>query len=168
GFGDGEETLRTQGAALSWTHTFSRTLINEARVGFGREHNVRLQAFGNDTSDIPGKYGIPGIVQTPGNGGLPFFGIGSLAGLGSSNWLGRITAPRPTLCQVLQAPEPGSSFPLNARAPQSLPVLSAPWPRTVSSWSIRTSLAPAWGGPRRRTLRRASASPIRRPPSLSS
>ena len=87
GFGDGEETLRTQGAALSWTHTFSRTLINEARVGFGREHNVRLQAFGNDTSDIPGKYGIPGIVQTPGNGGLPFFGIGSLAGLGSSNWL---------------------------------------------------------------------------------
>ncbi len=87
GFANGDETIRTQGAALSYTHTFSPTLINEFRAGFNREHALRLQPSGNDTSDIPGKFGIPGVLQTAGNGGLPRLSIGGLTALGVSDWI---------------------------------------------------------------------------------
>ena len=87
GFGNGTEDVRTQGAALSYSHSFSPTLVNEVRLGFNREHALRLQANGNDTSDIPGKFGIQGILQTPGNGGLPGLSIGGLSGLGPPDWL---------------------------------------------------------------------------------
>ncbi|MBM3756254.1 MAG: hypothetical protein FJW38_19975 [Acidobacteria bacterium] len=87
GFANGDETVRTQGAALSYTHTFNPTLINEYRVGFNREHALRLQPGGNDTSDVPGKFGIPGVQQVPGNGGLPRLNIGGLSALGASDWI---------------------------------------------------------------------------------
>jgi len=91
-FGDyeGLRTLRSQGAALSYTHSFSPTLINEARVGFNREHVVRGQPYSNDSTDIPAKFGIPGIPQIPGNGGLPYIGIGGLSQLGSAAWLASV------------------------------------------------------------------------------
>lgn len=87
GFNDGDETIRTQGAALSWTHIFSPTLINEVRAGFSREHSLRLPPFGNDTTDIPAQYGIQGIPQEPGNGGLPRLNISGLSAMGVSDWL---------------------------------------------------------------------------------
>ncbi|MGI8988334.1 MAG: TonB-dependent receptor domain-containing protein [Bryobacteraceae bacterium] len=87
GFASGDQHVDTQGAALSYTHSFGPTLVNEARVGFNREHTSRVQAFGNDTSNIPATFGIQGIQQTPGNGGLPYLGIGGLSQLGSSEWL---------------------------------------------------------------------------------
>ena len=71
GFAEGTETVRVHGLALSHTHVFSSSLINEARFGFGRERTYRLQPNGDDTSDIPARYGILGIPQLPGNGGLP-------------------------------------------------------------------------------------------------
>ena len=55
----------------------SSTLINEARFGFGREHTYRLQPNGDDTSNLPGAYGILGIPQLAGNGGLPLIRIGN-------------------------------------------------------------------------------------------
>ncbi|MDQ1474175.1 MAG: hypothetical protein QOJ99_5655 [Bryobacterales bacterium] len=87
GFSDGTQHVDTQGAAVSYTHIFSPTLINEARIGFNREHTSRIQAFGNDTSNIPGQFGIQGVPQIPGNGGLPYFGIGGLTQLGPAQWL---------------------------------------------------------------------------------
>jgi outer membrane receptor protein involved in Fe transport len=87
GFGNGDQSVNTMGAALSYTHTFNPTLVNEARIGFNRERTSRVQPFGNDTSDIPAQFGIEGILQVPGNGGLPNFGIGGLSQLGSSSWL---------------------------------------------------------------------------------
>lgn len=87
GFGDGNQLVHTDGAALSYTHTFSPTLVNEARVGFNREHTSRLQPYGDSTSNIPAQFGIQGIEQTPGNGGLPYFSIGGLSQLGSAEWL---------------------------------------------------------------------------------
>ena len=86
-FNDGDETLRNQSAALSWTHTFSPTLINEFRVGFTREVTVRLQPLGNDTSDIPAQFGIPGVLQVEGNGGLPMITGGGLDQIGARDWL---------------------------------------------------------------------------------
>jgi len=87
GFNAGDQNVDTQGAALSYTHSFTATLVNEARVGFNREHTGRVQPFGNDVSNIPAQFGIQGVLQTPGNGGLPYLGIGGLSQLGSSEWL---------------------------------------------------------------------------------
>ena len=87
GFGQGDQQVNTMGAAISYTHSFNPTLVNEARIGFSREFTSRVQPYGNDTSNIPAKFGIQGILQTPGNGGLPYFGIGGLSQLGSAEWL---------------------------------------------------------------------------------
>ncbi len=87
GFGDGDQQVDTQGAAISYTHSFTPTLINEARIGFNREHTSRVQPYGNNTSNIPAQFGIQGIQQLPGNGGLPYIGIGGLSQLGSAEWL---------------------------------------------------------------------------------
>ncbi len=87
GFDAGDQRVATMGAALSYTHSFGPALINEARIGFNREHTSRVQAYGNDTSNIPAQFGIQGILQTPGNGGLPTLNIGGLSRLGSSEWL---------------------------------------------------------------------------------
>ncbi len=87
GFNDGDETTRTQGAALSYTHAFGPTLINEARVGFNRERVYRVQPNGDDLTNIPGQFGIQGIPQLKGNGGLPAINIGGLTRLGASDWL---------------------------------------------------------------------------------
>ena len=96
GFNQGTQANRNQGAGLSWTHSFSPTLINEARIGFNREHVYRVQPYGDDTSDIPSQFGIQGIPQIKGNGGLPTILIGGtglganpnvLGQLGSAEWL---------------------------------------------------------------------------------
>jgi hypothetical protein len=87
GFSDGDQTADAQGAALSYTHSFTNTLVNEIRVGFNREHTIREQPYGSDTSNIPAQFGIPGVLQTPGNGGLPYISLGTLTNLGAAEWL---------------------------------------------------------------------------------
>ena len=87
GFGDGNQNFNTMGAAVSYTHSFSPTLINEMRAGFNREHTSRVQPYGNSSTNLPAQFGIEGVLQTPGNGGLPYLGIGGLSQLGSSEWL---------------------------------------------------------------------------------
>src|SRR5205814_3134580 len=66
---------------------FSSTLINEARFGVGREHTFRLQPNGDDTSNVPARYGILGIPQLNGNGGLPLIQLGTLSDLGHASWV---------------------------------------------------------------------------------
>jgi hypothetical protein len=93
GFGDGgafnqgNQTAVSTNFMLSETHDFSPTLINEARIGLGRIGTGRLQPFGNDTSDIPAKFGIPGVPQIPLNGGLPTISVSNLQQLGSNAFL---------------------------------------------------------------------------------
>ncbi len=86
-YGDGDETVRTSGLAVSYTHSFTPTLINEVRLGLSREHSNRLPPLGNDTSNIPGQFGIQGVQQVEGNGGLPPINIGGLNRLGAVTWL---------------------------------------------------------------------------------
>jgi len=89
GFSEGDEKVRVHGFAASHTHVLSSTLINEARFGVGREHTFRLQPNGDDTSNLPGRYGILGIPQLAGNGGLPLIRIGNqnLSDLGHASWV---------------------------------------------------------------------------------
>ena len=68
--------------ALSETHLFSPTLINEARAGINHNYNTRLIP-GADTLNVPQQYGIPGIPQLAGNGGLPTFNINGFSAFGS-------------------------------------------------------------------------------------
>ncbi|MHB8654612.1 MAG: TonB-dependent receptor domain-containing protein [Terriglobia bacterium] len=86
GFNQGSQTAGSSNSALSWTHSFSPTLINEARFGFAFIHTSRIQSNGN-TLGIPAQFGIQGVVQSPQNGGLPQINIGSLSQIGSSNFL---------------------------------------------------------------------------------
>lgn len=87
GFSEGTEDVRVNGFAASHTHMFSSSLINEARVGVSREHTNRLQPNGDDTSDLPAKYGILGIPQIEGNGGLPALRPTGLTQLGHDGWV---------------------------------------------------------------------------------
>jgi TonB dependent receptor len=70
------------GGALSETHTFSSSLINEVRAGLSRERALFVQPYA-DTMGIPEQYGIQGIPQEPLNGGLPMISVGTLTTFGS-------------------------------------------------------------------------------------
>jgi hypothetical protein len=87
GFNEGDEKVRVNGFAASHTHMVSSTLINEARFGLSQEHTNRLQPNGDDTSDLPGKYGILGVPQVDGNGGLPALRPSGLTQLGHDGWV---------------------------------------------------------------------------------
>lgn len=83
GYGNGTQTFTVNGLALSYTHVFSPTLVNEARYGLAREHTTRTPV-GANTLGIPAQFGIQGIPQFAGNGGLPYLGIGNLNNLGQA------------------------------------------------------------------------------------
>ena len=69
--------------AAGYTHTFTPTLVNEFHFGF--DHNVdNYFNYDASTMGIPALFGIQGIPQVPGNGGLPEISIDSLTGLGQS------------------------------------------------------------------------------------
>jgi len=88
GFQDGNQTANAQQTVLSYTHTFSPTLISETRAGFNYLHTTRSGPVASDLSDIPSTYGIQDIPQTTLNGGLPAINFnGSLATLGSNAFL---------------------------------------------------------------------------------
>jgi hypothetical protein len=73
-------------AMLSWTHIFSPTLVNEARVGFTRLVTARTQA--NADSDEFTANGIGGYNPTTTlNGGLPQIGLGRYSQIGANDWL---------------------------------------------------------------------------------
>ncbi|HZL28172.1 MAG TPA: TonB-dependent receptor [Acidobacteriaceae bacterium] len=79
----GSGYTEAQNGALSWTHVFTPHLVNEARAGYSRVFDKRLQPDAN-VQGIPAQYGIPGIPQIPENGGLPLFQFGQLANLGAA------------------------------------------------------------------------------------
>ena len=87
GFNEGDEKVRVNGFAASHTHMFSSSLINEARFGLSREHTNRLQPGGDDISNLPARYGILGVPQLAGNGGLPALRPSDLSQLGHDGWV---------------------------------------------------------------------------------
>ena len=86
-FSAGEQTAKSINVALSETHSFSPTLVNEARIGVNRIATNRVQPFSNDLSDIPGRFGIQAVPQVSGNGGLGSIFITGLNTLGSNQFL---------------------------------------------------------------------------------
>lgn len=92
-FADGSNSLvnsnlndRSQNAVLSESHIFSPKLVNVFRLGLNREVALWQQPFGN-TQGIPQQFGIQGVPQLPGNGGLPSFLVGDLTRFGSFGFI---------------------------------------------------------------------------------
>ena len=86
GYGDGTQKWDVYGVAVSYTHVFTPTLINEVRFGYGQEHTTRTPTTSN-TLGIPAQFGITGVPQFAGNGGLPYLSLGNVHNLGGSEWL---------------------------------------------------------------------------------
>src|SRR6266404_4033915 len=86
GFFDGIEDNSYRSVALSETHLFSPTLVNEFRVGYNRINSHRFQL--NFNQDISGQLQFPGVPFTPINGGLPSISFADgTATIGSSGFL---------------------------------------------------------------------------------
>jgi Carboxypeptidase regulatory-like domain/TonB dependent receptor len=89
GFFDGHESFSYRSIALSETHVFDSTHINEFRFGYNRINAHRYQ--NNYNEDVSGELDYPGVPYEPGtfNGGLPAltFDDGSAPELGSSGFL---------------------------------------------------------------------------------
>jgi hypothetical protein len=75
--------------ALSETHLFSPTVVNEARYGIDHNYNTREIPTAS-TLGLPAEYGIQGIPQLAGNGGLPTFNVGpnNSSGIGANGAFG--------------------------------------------------------------------------------
>src|SRR5438105_2680459 len=87
GFQEGNQTALAQQSALVWTHTFSPSMVNVARVGLNYLHTTRNIPEADNLTDLPSQFGIQGIPQLRENGGLPAFGIQGLATLGGNAFL---------------------------------------------------------------------------------
>jgi len=86
GFNTGTNVNASTNDALSWTHTFSPSMINEFRAGFNRVSTSRVQPSASNLTNIPGQFGIQGIPQSTLNGGLPWLSFAGLTPMGSSPW----------------------------------------------------------------------------------
>ncbi|HYM07307.1 MAG TPA: TonB-dependent receptor, partial [Terriglobales bacterium] len=87
GFFTGNEQINGYNAAISETHIFSPTRINELRLGYNRAHTSRFQF--NSNKDVSGQIGFPNVPYAPGtnNGGLPQLTFSDSATLGSPTFL---------------------------------------------------------------------------------
>src|SRR5579885_3308144 len=82
------ETDLGRDAMISWTHIFSPTIVNEARVGFSRLVTQRTGPTAN--VDAFKAMGIGGYDPTGAaalNGGLPQIGLGHYSQIGANDWL---------------------------------------------------------------------------------
>ena len=86
-FAAGDQTASSINLAISETHSFQPTLVNEARLGFNRIGTSRVQPYATDLSNIPRQFGIQDVPQVPYNGGLGSMFIAGLNTLGSNQFL---------------------------------------------------------------------------------
>jgi len=86
GFYEGVQTAKSFQGVAAYTHVFSSSTVNVARLGWDHLHTSRFGPVASQYG-IPAQYGIPGIPQESENGGLPAFSFGGLATLGSNNFL---------------------------------------------------------------------------------
>jgi hypothetical protein len=96
GFQQGLQTAKSDQAVLAYTHVFSPSVVNVARVGFNHLHTTRFGPEGS-VQGIPAQYGIQGIPQSSENGGLPAIVIQGFQELGSNDYL-----PSDEVSQTLQ------------------------------------------------------------------
>ena len=94
GFFDGIQQVNGYSAAISETHVFSVTKVNEVRLGYNRVNTSRFQQ--NYNTNVSASIGFPGVPFTPGdnNGGLPQLTFNDASNLGSPTYLPAIEAAK--------------------------------------------------------------------------
>jgi hypothetical protein len=95
------DSLPAYAWAVGYTRILTPTLTNDMHVGMVHSDKLQVSVWGNDfgsgacsgtvnpgpgTCNIPLEYGIQGVPQVAGNGGLPIINIGGLRGLGIGNY----------------------------------------------------------------------------------
>ena len=95
-FQQGIQTATSEQAVLAYTHVFTPSTINVARVGFNHLHTTR-SGPNSSVNGIPAQYGIQGIPQGSLNGGLPEIIVSGLTDLGTGDYL-----PSDEISQTLQ------------------------------------------------------------------
>lgn len=148
GFGGGDFTDRSFNIAASETHTFSGTLVNEARFGYSRL-NTSSQPPSALLNGIPAKYGIQGIPQVAENGGLPTIDISGLTSLGA----GAFASPNRRSSDTIQFTENltkvhgGHSFKGGFEYQRMhFPWIDPGWSRGEFSFGGYTGMTPGVGG----------------------
>jgi Carboxypeptidase regulatory-like domain len=89
----------SQNEAISETHIFSPRVVLEARAGYSRVADLRIQYDAN-TLGIPAQYGIQGIPQILTNGGLPTLNFGTISTMGAAG-----TIPSSKASDIFQVSE---------------------------------------------------------------
>ncbi len=85
-FQDGYQNNSYRSLALSETHAFSPSMVNELRFGYNRVNSHRFQL--NYNQDVAAQLDFPGVPFAPFNGGLPSMTIDDgTAAIGSSGFL---------------------------------------------------------------------------------
>ncbi len=97
GFGQGNFLDKSLNFALSETHVFSPTLINQARFGMSRLRTTAAPPSAS-VQGVPAQFGIQGIPQGSGNGGLPEIDISGLTNLGA----GAFASPNQRVSNTIQ------------------------------------------------------------------
>lgn len=92
-YGDGPEQGPRYAIVLGYTHVFTPSLTNEFHAGYLHTVERLAGAYGN-TTGIPAQFGIGGVPQIPGNGGLPPISVGSFSGLGASGYMPTLNTVR--------------------------------------------------------------------------
>jgi hypothetical protein len=87
GFAAGDQDNKYWSVAISETHIFKPTVINEFRFGYNHINSHRLPPYAN--TDVSGQLGLIGVPFEPGIGGLPSIGFTTdgLSNIGSSDFL---------------------------------------------------------------------------------
>jgi len=85
-YAQGVVQVRVDADALAYTHVFTPTMINVARIGFNHYFSTRWSPVANELN-VPAQFGIQGIPQLPHNGGLPTITISGLSSIGGPTWL---------------------------------------------------------------------------------
>jgi hypothetical protein len=147
GFGQGVFGDRSMNIAVSETHAFSSTLINEARFGYSRLRTSSAPPSAL-TSGVPAQFGIQGIPQTSGNGGLPTIDIRGLTSLGA----GAFASPNRRSSDTIQFTENltkvhgGHSFKGGFEYQRlHFPWIDPAWSRGEFSFGGYTGMAPGLG-----------------------
>jgi hypothetical protein len=92
-YGDGPEQGPRYAIVFGYTHSFTPNLTNEFHAGYLHTVERLSGAYGTQLG-LPAQYGIGGVPQIPGNGGLPPISIGGFSGLGGSGYMPTLNTVR--------------------------------------------------------------------------
>lgn len=84
-YGDGVVYYPIYEIAGGYTHIFTPNVINVFHAGFNHAYQDQSSNEADQTG-LPDKYGITGVPQVPGNGGLSLINISGLRALGGSGY----------------------------------------------------------------------------------